>query len=1043
MQDPPDILVSTAYQDIKVKPTSTQPESFSSSKQCDFPMTSTLEHKQETINKRHCRSFDFESLDEPKPCVPQGMEYPYQRAERQALNPDVAWNALGQQGHLRFSSPDLFNTRLPPQHASLDATGEAGRSEHKQRVRSKSAPRVKSTFTPVSIEMSPPVEVHPIKLQPQRGDSSRYSPMYVADSFDENRLSKPATSPHVKCRMDIKPDEGGLQHAVRKPPAPRAEVPWQRYSSSGSRGLAVPRQPSTSRTPTPSDCYSGEYRPTYPYPYGMPMSYVQPVEIPLQRMPSPREQREYLGRERRAFSSAGVPTKFFYTDDSGRYPLPAPAARTYYQDDRYSISSQSHSPKLQYVQDPRTRMVHTMPIPVRPYYAEMEPRPYPANAGYPRPYSTSEPGPYIIQTPPSRTYYGENPVAYPVQAVPSKIFYTNEPFSPLPDHHIPLRSYHTEGRQRPRMSQPHIDDWYGSDLSGCAPYHSQYTPPRLRQEPVLTPWYANPCMEAPRLGGDSKPYSKSWDNILNPHVEREQPVHRGRSYENLLHQGKRALSPEDRRQPVVVNLSSSPRRYAALSLSENSLEKGPVDGGRSMTGRLWYVTPEITITDNDLRPSNRKKNKVRSASWDMLDSEGTQPQNIYSQDPLSYSTETTKEKTHNSYSLQQSLEQLDELLADLVIDHKPPASRRPSEDLLDQLKKLINEDDTGSLSKKESREDHSPLNKQPIPTRMIPNNLKDQEADCDGLQKSTEECSPDQSTDEDDTMMCSNRKCRRTETLFNACLYFKSCHSCYTYYCSRNCRREDWDVHKENCLYGRIGSICRHILKFCRESSEIHKAFSRIAKVGYLSRGRGVLFLGFPSPGSSNNFLLYGLESLLMAPTYLSLRELEGFKDNLGEYCKELQEAGKEYDPSECFLLNVSVAVGDQVPDRPSPRVQGPTVRKYAKVALASSSPEKRVFKRESEMETLILTPPPGTSDIDKEGEEGRKAREICFINIQRELRTRGVFLRHEYPKIYQQLCEFVENNKRFTPTTIYPIDKRSGKQFIQICLEAVCKDEA
>ncbi|KAL4660785.1 hypothetical protein GN956_G727 [Arapaima gigas] len=948
-------------------------------------MTTTLEHKQETINKRHCRSFDFiESLDDPKPCASPGMEYSYRQAERQVLNPDAAWNALGQQSHLRFSSPDLFNTRLPPQHASSDTTSEAARSEHKQRVRSKSAPRMKTTFTPVPIEMSPPVarrgreaqrarreavkrpevsprkelsygtsrtlmqEVHPIKLQPQRGDSSRYSPMYVTDSFDENRLSKPATSPHVKCRVDIKPDEGGLQHAVRKPPAPRTEVPWQRYSSSGSRGLAIPRQVSTSRTPTPSDCYSGEYRQTYPYSYGVPIPYVQPVEIPLQRMASPREQREYLGRERRAFSSAGVPTKFFYTDDSGRYAFSAPATRTHYQDDHYSISSQSHSPKAQYVQDPRTRMVHTMPIPIRPYYTEMESRPYPANTGYPRPYSTSDSGPYIIQTPPARTYY-----------------------------------------------------------------------------------------DPPRLGADPKPYSKSWDNILNPHVERDLPVHRGRSYENLLYQGKRALSPDDRRQPVVVNLSSSPRRYAALSLSENSLEKGPVDGGRSTTGRLWYVTPEITITDNDLHPGNHKKNEVRSASWDMLDSERAQPRSIYSQEPPSYSAETTKEQTHNSYSLQQSLEQLDELLADLVIDYKPPAGRRPSKDLLDQLKKLISEDDARSLSKKDSQEDQGPLNKQPIPTKMIPDNLKDQDIDCDGLQRSTEECSPDQSTDEDDTMMCSNRKCRRTETLFNACLYFKSCHSCYTYYCSRNCRREDWDIHKANCLYGRIGSICRHILKFCRESSEIHKAFSRIAKVGYLSRGRGVLFLGFPSPGSSNNFLQYGLESLLMAPTYLSLRELEGFKDNLGEYSKELQEAGKEYDPSECFLLNVSIAVGDQVPDRPSPRVQGPTVRKYAKVSLASSSPEKRVFKRESDMETLILTPPPGTSDIDKEGEEGRKAREICFINIQRELRTRGVFLRHEYPKIYQQLCEFVESNKRFTPTTIYPVDKRSGKQFMCMIMAA------
>ncbi|KAJ8379666.1 hypothetical protein SKAU_G00004440 [Synaphobranchus kaupii] len=549
-------------------------------------------------------------------------------------------------------------------------------------------------------------------------------------------------------------------------------------------------------------------------------------------------------------------------------------------------------------------------------------------------------------------------------------------------------------------------------------------------------------MEPARLGAEARPFSRSWDNILNPpHVEQQQPVQRGRSYENLLYQGKRARSPEARRQPVVVNLSSSPRRYAALSLSETSLlEKGLATGAagmpdslRNTTGRLWFVTPEITITDNDIRPGKLTKTEVRSASWDALDSGRDPCHSVAYQEPCSYTEETAKEKTHNSYSLQQSLEQLDELLADLVIDYKPPSSRRPSEDLLDQLKKLINEDEVDPSTKKEDKdpEDHGPLNKQPTSIKISSDPLQDLDSGCDGVQKSPDECSPDQSTDEDDTMMCSNSKCRRTETLFNACLYFKSCHSCYTYYCSRNCRREDWDIHKENCLYGRMGSVCRHVIKFCRETEEIHKAFSRIAKVGFLSRGRGVLFLGFPNPGSSDNFLQYGLESLLMAPTYLSLRELDSFKDNLGSYCKELQEAGDEYDPSECFLLNVSIAVGEQVPDRPSPRVQAPTVRKYAKVSLASTSPERKVLKKESDMETLILTPPPGTSDIDKEGEEGRKAREICFINIQRELRTRGVFLRHEYPPIYQQLCEFVESNKRFTPTTIYPIDKRTGKQFM------------
>ncbi|XP_072570847.1 apical junction component 1 homolog [Paramormyrops kingsleyae] len=1069
--DRPDILVSTVYADIDVNPTCVDLKISPPPAQCDYRIRNTTEDKLEKNNKRFCRSFDFiESLDDPE-TLTSSMEYPYRRTDRHVVHQDIPWNALGQQGHLRFSSPDLFNTRLPAQLVGSENIGEpAAWSNDNRRARSKSAPRVKTTLTPVHFEASPPMarrgrevhrgsqdptrrselsprretssttnrafvnEVHPIKLQPQGSDARRYSPLYIPDRFEESR---PATSPHVRCRVDIKPDEAVLQHTAWKS-MPRSEVPWQRYSSGGSRSLTVPRQVPSSRTPTPTDSLSGEYR--YPYLYSnyLPNNYIQPFEVAMQRMPSPTESRGYFGRERRAHSSPNVPARFYYADDPGIY-----TPRTYYQEDPYGIPSQNYMSKVQYVQNPR--MVHT--VPSRPYYTDMDPYPYPLSPVYPKNYSPNDLGPDFIQTSPSQSYYEDDPKSYSIQTTPSKIFYANESFMSSPEHHILSRGYQTEGRRRPRLSQP-SDDWYDSNISSYATFHPsahtpQYTSPKTRQDPMLTPWYGDSYVEPARLGADTRLYSKSWDNILNPRIEREHPVHRGRSYENLLYHDKRTLSPDDRRQPVVVNLSSSPRRYAALSLSENSLtDRSPSDGGRSTMSKFWFVTPEITITDNDLRASNLNKTEVRSASWDVLDSGTSISPEASKHESMSCSVESTKGKIHNSSSLQQSLEQLDELLADLVIDYKPPVSRRPSEDLLDQLKKLINDDETKEDSSKEGSkesEDSTLLNKEPTLAKMTSDVIKDIDGSSDQLQRSTEEFSPEHSPDEDGTMTCSNNKCQRTDTLFNACLYFKSCHSCYTYYCSRNCRREDWDMHKECCLYGRITSVCRNVLKYCRETGEVHKAFSRIAKVGYLSRGRGILFLGFPNPGSSKNFLKFGLESLLMSPTYLSLRELDSFKENLGEYCKELQSVGNEYDPCECFLLNVSIAVGDQVPDGPSPRVQAPAVRKYAKVALASCSPEKtrNVSRKENDMETLILTPPPGTTDIDKEGEEGQKAREICFINIQRELRTRGVFLRHEYPDVYQQLCEFVESNKRFTPTTIYPIDKRTGKQFMCMIMAA------
>ncbi|KAL2092668.1 hypothetical protein ACEWY4_012466 [Coilia grayii] len=1039
-------------------------------------MTGTLDQHPEIINKRHCRSFDFiESLDDPKTSL-CGLADAH-TAERQPPGKDGLWNSLGQPGHLRFSSPDLFNTKLPAQPGATEtSTGaEATRADGKGKAaRSKSTPRVRATLTPVPIAVSPPSarrtregqrapsvdpqrrleasgsfpttqreashypnralvnEVHPIKLQP-------HAPLYVSDCFEEPKAEKPSTSPHVRCRVDIKPDAAVLQHAARKPTPPR-DLAWQRYSTSGLSSLSVPRQAGGSRTPTPSECYTVDYRHPYPYPPCMPGPYVHPSDVPLGRTPSPIDHRDALAREYRTLSAPNIPTKFFYTEDPCRYPV-QPPGRPYYQDDQYSLtSSNSQIPSLNghYPQDPRTRWVHTLPV--RPCYTEVRARRDPADAYYTRPYSVSEPGPYYVQPPPPRGYYRDEPRGYPYMSDPSKIFYTR-PCHSVADCGVPVRPYYTEGQQHPRMSQVFSEsDWQRSSISGFSSHYasSQATPQRVRHDPSFTPWYPNDFTEPGRLSTDGRNYSKSWDNILNPHVDREPAFPRGRSYENLFNVPRHAPPPDVRQQPIIVNLSSSPRRYAALSVSENSLDRCHGDSARNSVSRQWYVTPEITITDNDLRAANQRKRERNSVSWGVPNGVRA-PAPVVSPQPSSVSVaDVAKDKKNNNFSLQQSLEQLDELLADLVIDYKPPASRRASEDLIDQLKQLISDDDIKEVKPTSFGLDEQLLcDTRDSSAKTSPDTPRDPDSGCDGMQLSQDEFSLNHSPDEDNSMTCSNSKCGRKETLFNACLYFKSCHSCYTFYCSRSCRREDWDRHKEHCLYGRISSVCRHILKHCRETSDIHKAFSRIAKVGYLSRGRGVLFLGFPNSGSADNFIKVGLESLLMSPTYLSLRELDSFKDNLGEYCKQLQEAGKEYDPSECFLLNVSIAVGELVPNKPSPRVQTPTVRKYAKVSLASSSPDKKVYRRESDMETLILTPPPGMLDVDNSGEEGRKAREICFINIQRELRTRGVFLRHEYPHIYKQLCEFVDTNKRFTPTTIYPVDKRTGKQFMCMIMAA------
>ncbi|XP_035929054.1 apical junction component 1 homolog [Halichoerus grypus] len=952
--DPPDLLVSTVYQDIKVAapgPASRRPPCERSAAAPAAPAP---------FNKRHCRSFDFlEALDgaameartEPPPPEPAAP-----RARPRDGEP---------RRRARSKSAPRAPPGLTPAPASPPVLPRRGR-EAQRPARAEASPHREPAYPALRALAN---ELHPIKLQPQRGGPGRIAPLCATTGRCAPPEPPAGPAPHVRCRLDIKPDDAVLQHTARgsRSCGPAETTPWARAAPQ-FHGLTVPgpRHMALSRTPTPSDTYCADPRALY-------------CDGPL---PGPRD---YTERRNLPFTAPPGPTQFFYTEEPEGHPGGFPASPGPPFDSYYA----------------------------RPFPSEEPPVPSPRRSSG---YYAGDVRTFPVQEPPSRSYYVEAARAYGPPCGPR---YAPEELRA----HPPLRPFYTEdfGRYRDRdalartyphpRGSPAWGDW------GLRPYRTLQVGPPPEPGPLLASWHGGTSTSPPRLATDSRHYSRSWDNILAPGPRREDPLGRGRSYENLLGREAReprGASPEGRRPPVVVNLSTSPRRYAALSLSETSLsEKGR--GGEGL-GRNWYVTPEITITDNDLRAAERPA----ARGWELP---GGRPR----RSPPAAPEGPTGGR-------QRSLEQLDELITDLVIDSRPPAGQAPepaADGLGRQLRRLLDSRPAGP---------GAPA----LAPRSPPASAGSTEEPAGPGQAA--DGSPEPSADEDDLMTCSNARCRRTETMFNACLYFKSCHSCYTYYCSRLCRREDWDAHKARCVYGRVGSVCRHVLQFCRDSGPVHRAFSRIARVGFLSRGRGVLFLGFPSPGSADNFLRFGLEGLLLSPTYLSLRELATHAAPLGSYARELAAAGRLYEPAECFLLSVSVAVGPgaappgaSARPAPAPRSAGPTVRKFAKVALAAGSPARPppARGREPDMETLILTPPPGTAGLDQEGEAGRRAREVAFIHIQRELRLRGVFLRHEYPRVYEQLCEFVEANRRFTPTTIYPTDRRTGRPFMCMIMAA------
>lgn len=278
---------------------------------------------------------------------------------------------------------------------------------------------------------------------------------------------------------------------------------------------------------------------------------------------------------------------------------------------------------------------------------------------------------------------------------------------------------------------------------------------------------------------------------------------------------------------------------------------------------------------------------------------------------------------------------------------------------------------------------------------------------------------------------CEYPECKRETNLREAKQFFKSCHSCFTYYCSRNCRKQHWELHKQVCIYSRINSACKHVIKYINRQPHLQYQCSRIARRGYLSQGRGCVVFAFPDISSSEDFLIYGMESLWVPPVYISFKELP-HATMLGSKLGILTETCKQYNPELKYVIHVAIVIPPKLPPKPVPRRMDSIIQKCAKLRL---SPAHMHPKQEDAdiPSTLILTAVPGNQHADET--DDRKTRELCFVNIQRKLRNRGVSLRHQFPDVYNKLIDFVSDAKHFSPLIIYPVDNRTGKKFMCVIM--------
>ena len=58
---------------------------------------------------------------------------------------------------------------------------------------------------------------------------------------------------------------------------------------------------------------------------------------------------------------------------------------------------------------------------------------------------------------------------------------------------------------------------------------------------------------------------------------------------------------------------------------------------------------------------------------------------------------------------------------------------------------------------------------------------------------------------------------------------YKSCHYCFTFYCSRHCRQEHWLKHKEKCIYAKAVSVAKQVLRTIYND---HVALDGLSKIG-------------------------------------------------------------------------------------------------------------------------------------------------------------------------------------------------------------------
>ncbi|XP_046398150.1 uncharacterized protein LOC124164956 [Ischnura elegans] len=293
----------------------------------------------------------------------------------------------------------------------------------------------------------------------------------------------------------------------------------------------------------------------------------------------------------------------------------------------------------------------------------------------------------------------------------------------------------------------------------------------------------------------------------------------------------------------------------------------------------------------------------------------------------------------------------------------------------------------------------------------------------------------------------------------------------------------------------RAAASCRRVAAAATApASPALPVLSRVARQGFLARGRGCVKVFFPGPERAEAFAAAAVSAALAGvrspvagepgtatatalnelgePVYTGWADLPLPTSGCGEKCyRDLVQLCRTYDPDSKLVLLVCVCVSSA--ETPG---AGKWSRKVVSRCMSAKLGPFRLAPEPQYHHPRPSDPPPPPpprryhpstsplsatggglggedlrprSPITREMEYpetlvlkalpleacGPHKREVAYSNVQKHLKRRGVSLRKQFPDVHRKLRSYVEDGVAFAPVAIHPRDGLTGRPFLCVIL--------